>query len=343
MLAHLKRLILAIITMIFSVFVGIVGYMTFEGYTFREALYMTVITVSTVGYREVRPLSDEGMLFTSIYIVVNLLFFAFLVSTVAKYIFEGELNKVFSNIMKVREINKFRGHIILCGFGRNGRRAALELRNSRKKFLIIEHDEHVLERFPEAEKTYHFILGDATQDKILLDAGIKKATTIITTLPSDSENVFITLTAREMNPDIQIIARASDEKVEKKLLRAGANHVVMPDALGGFHMAHIVTKPYIVQFVEMLSGFGESEYMLDEVSYFQMRQEYRDRTLADLDIRKNTGATVFGFKDAKKGVTFYPDPHTKFSADDVLILLGKKDAIREFKKQYTRHFKFPED
>lgn len=105
-------------------------------------------------------------------------------------------------------------------------------------------------------------------------------------LPSDSENVFITLTAREMNPDINIISRASDEKVEKKLMRAGANHVVMPDALGGFHMAHIVTKPFIVEFVEMLSGFGESEYVLDEINYLQIKLEYRDKTLAELDIRK---------------------------------------------------------
>ncbi len=256
---------------------------------------------------------------------------AFIVSTVAKYIFEGELNKIYNTIMKGREVSKLRGHIIVCGFGRNGRRAAQELKNSRKKFLIIENDEHVLVRFPEAEKTYSFLIRDATQDKSLLDAGIQRATTIITTLPSDSENVFITLTAREMNPDINIISRASDEKVEKKLMRAGANHVVMPDALGGFHMAHIVTKPFIVEFVEMLSGFGESEYMLDEINYLQIKLEYRDKSLAELDIRKATGATVFGFKDAKKGILINPDPQTRFSQNDIMILLGNQESIKEFK------------
>ncbi|MCK5209214.1 MAG: potassium channel protein [Cyclobacteriaceae bacterium] len=322
-----------------SILIGICGYMIFEKYSILNAFYMSIITISTVGFREVEPLTDNGKIFTGFYIISNLVFFAFLVSTVAKYIFEGELNKIYNTIMKGREVNKFKGHIIVCGFGRNGRRAAQELKNSRKKFLIIENDEHVMERFPEAAKTYNFLMGDATQDKILINAGIQKATTIITTLPSDSENVFITLTAREMNPEINIISRASDEKVEKKLMRAGANHVVMPDALGGFHMAHIVTKPFIVEFVEMLSGFGDSEYMLEEINYLHMKLEFRDKSLAEMDIRKHTGATVFGFKHAQKGIVFNPDPHTEFSHEDIIILLGKEKSIRDFKKIYTRHFK----
>lgn len=339
MFAHFKRLILAFVLMTISVTVGVIGYTIIEKYSILDAFYMTIVTISTVGFREVKPLTESGKIFTSFYIISNLVFFAFLVSTVAKYIFEGELNKIYNTIMKGREVSKLRGHIIVCGYGRNGRRAALELKNSRKKFLIIENDDHVLERFPDAAKTYNFFMGDATQDETLINAGIRRATTIITTLPSDSENVFITLTAREMNPDIKIISRASDERVEKKLMRAGANHVVMPDALGGYHMAHIVTKPFIVEFVEMLSGFGSSEYMLDEISYLQIKHEYRDKTLSELDIRKQTGATVFGFKDAKKGIIFNPDPRTKFSNEDILILLGKEESIRKFKMTYTRHLK----
>lgn len=339
MFHHFRRLIIAIVLMTTSILIGIAGYRLIEGYSVLDAFYMTIVTVSTVGFREVRPLTDDGKLFTSFYIISNLIFFAFLVSTVAKYLFEGEFNKIYNTIMKGREVSKLKGHIIVCGYGRNGRRAAQELKTSRKKFLIIENDDHVLERFPDASKTYNFFMGDATQDQTLIDAGIKRATTIITTLPSDSENVFITLTAREMNPDIKIISRASDEKVEKKLMRAGVNHVVMPDALGGFHMAHIVTKPFIVEFVEMLSGFGSSEYVLDEISYLQVKLEYRDKTLSELDIRKNTGATVFGFKDAKKGIVFHPDPRTKFSKDDIMILLGNETSIGEFKKVYTRHLK----
>jgi len=325
--------------MTLSILIGIGGYMIFEGYSILDAFYMSIVTISTVGFREVQPLSDAGKLFTSFYIISNLVFFAFLVSTLAKYLFEGELNKIYNTIMKGREVSKLKGHIIVCGYGRNGRRAAHELKHSKKKFLIIENDDHVLERFPDAAKKYNFFMGDATQDETLIDAGIKRATTIITTLPSDSENVFITLTAREMNPGINIISRASDEKVEKKLMRAGANHVVMHDALGGYHMAHIVTKPFIVEFVEMLSGFGSSEYILDEINYLQIKHEYRDKTLSELDIRKQTGATVFGFKDAKMGLIFNPDPQTKITADDIMILLGKEDSIKEFNRIFTRHLK----
>jgi voltage-gated potassium channel len=339
MLFHFRRLILAFFLMTISIIIGVLGYMTIEDYEFLDAFYMVIVTISTVGFREVEPLSQNGKIFTSVYIISNLIFFAYLVSTVAKYIFEGELNKIYNTIMKGREVSKLRGHIIVCGFGRNGRRAALELNNSRKRFLIIERDEHVLERYPDAAKNYSFFMGDATQDEVLLNAGIRRATTIITTLPSDSENVFITLTARTMNPDINIISRASDEKVEQKLMRAGADHVVMPDALGGFHMAHIVTKPFIVEFVEMLSGFGNSEYILEEINYFQVKQEYRDKSLAELDIRKSTDATVFGFKDAQKGIIFSPDPNTVFHHDDILILLAKEEGIRKFKNQFTRHLK----
>jgi len=318
---------------------GVGGYMLIENYKMIDALYMTVITISTVGFREVHPLSDGGKLFTAIFIIFNLVFFAYLVSTVAHYIFEGEINIIFHRIMRSREVSKLNNHIVLCGFGRNGRRAAMELSNSKRRFVVVDNEEISLEKYPGADKKFNFIIGDATQDEVLKLAGIERANTIITTLPRDSENVFITLTARELNPGIKIISRASDENVEKKLLRAGANYVVMPDALGGFHMAHIVTKPFIVEFVELLSGFGDSDFMLEEVTYNEMKQEYRDLPIIKMDIRKNTGVTVVGFKNQERGFLFNPDPETVFSSNDVMIILGREGKIKNFKKTYTRHLK----
>ncbi len=338
----LKKFLIALIYFITSILVGVGGYIIIEGYNPIDALYMTIITISTVGFREVHPLSDTGKLFTAVYIIFNLIFFAYLVSTVAHYIFEGELNRIFRRIMASREVSKLKNHIILCGFGRNGRRAAMELSNSKKRFVIIENEEISLEKFPDADKKFNFIIGDATQDEVLKMAGIERANTIITTLPKDSENVFITLTARELNPGIKIISRASDENVEKKLHRAGADYVVMPDALGGYHMANIVTKPFIVEFVELLSGFGESDFILEEVSYMEMKQDFRDLPLSELNIRKQTGTTVIGFKNHKKGFIFNPEPQTVFTHQDVMIILGKEKSIREFKKIYTRHFKLNE-
>jgi voltage-gated potassium channel len=142
-----------------------------------------------------------------------------------------------------------------------------------------------------------------------------------------------------MNPGIKIISRASDENVEKKLIRAGANHVVMPDALGGYHMAHIVTKPFIFEFVELLSGFTESDYMLEEVSYDEFKAEYQDVPLADLEIRRQTGATVLGFKNREKGFVFNPGPHTMLSDNNVMIILGRESSVRDFKRIYTRSAK----
>lgn len=330
-----KKLLLAFAFFVISIVMGISGYMLIENYKMVDALYMTVITISTVGFREVHPLSDGGKLFTAIFIIFNLVFFAYLVSTVARYIFEGEINIIFRRIMRSREVSKLNNHIILCGFGRNGRRAAMELSSSKKRFVVVDNEEISLEKYPGADKKFNFIIGDATQDEVLKLAGIERANTIITTLPRDSENVFITLTARELNPEIKIISRASDENVEKKLLRAGANYVVMPDALGGFHMAHIVTKPFIVEFVELLSGFGDSDFMLEEIRYNEMKNEFRNLPISKLDIRKKTGTTVIGFKNHEKGFLFNPDPNTIFSGHDVMIILGKENAIKDFKKIFT--------
>ena len=337
--AVVKKLLFALAFFIISIAIGVGGYMLIENYKMVDALYMTVITISTVGFREVHPLSDGGKFFTAIYIIFNLVFFAYLVSTVARYIFEGEINIIFRRIMRSREVSKLNNHIVLCGFGRNGRRAAMELSNSKKRFVVVDNEEISLEKYPGADKKFNFIIGDATQDEVLKLAGIERANTIITTLPRDSENVYITLTARELNPEIKIIARASDENVEKKLLRAGANYVVMPDALGGFHMAHIVTKPFIVEFVELLSGFGDSDFMLEEISYNEMKSEFRNLPISKLDIRKKTGTTVIGFKNHEKGFLFNPDPNTIFSGHDVMIILGKESAIKDFKKIFTRHLK----
>ncbi len=334
---------LTVFLLLMTISVGVIGFMITEKFGILDAFYMTIITLSTVGFGEVHALSSAGKIFTSAYIILNLIFFAYLISTLAKDLFEGEFHKIFSSIMTDRELKKIRNHIILVGFGRNGRRAALELFRSKKKFIIIEKDDTALDKSPNARRDYSFLMGDATQDEVLKLAGITKAKTIITTLPSDSQNVFIALSARELNPAIQIISRASDEKVENKLMRAGANHVVMPDALGGFHMAHIVTKPFIVEFLEVLSGFGTTDYMLEEVGFHALKIEYREKTIAELDIRKKTGATILGLKDPQKGLVFNPSPSIKITKEDVMIIIGKEDALRQFKNIYTRHFKLTPD
>lgn len=329
----LRRLLYAIGFSFASIVIGVSGYMVLEGYRFTEALYMTVITVSTVGFNEVKQLSEPGRIFTSFYILSNLGVFAYLISTLTTYIFEGELNKILKSFMQGREFKNVRNHTIVCGFGRNGIKAVSELRRSNERLFIIEKDESSLENFPENLK-YNVILGDATLDETLLSAGIQRARSIITTLPSDADNVFISLTARELNPNVVIIARASDEKSGQKLRRAGADHVVMPDALGGLHMAQIITKPYVIELLNVLNNVSDNEYILEEVSYEDVRPEFRDKSLRELDFRNKSGVSVLGIKDNNVGLQFTPGADTIIHANLVLIVLGKKASFKKLKDNF---------
>ena len=316
-----------------SIVTGISGYMLIENYRFTEALYMTVITLSTVGFTEVKQLSENGRVFTSLYILSNLVIFAYLISTLTTYIFEGELNKILKSFMQGREFKNVRNHTIVCGFGRNGIKAVSELVNSKERLFIIERNESTLETIPDSLK-YNVIVGDATTDEILNSAGIQRARAIITTLPNDADNVFISLTARELNPNIKIIARASDEKSGQKLRRAGANHVVMPDALGGLHMAQIITKPYVIELLNVLNNVSENEYILEEITYSDLRSEFRDKSLRDLDFRNKTGVSVLGIKDHDAALRFTPGAGTVIQEGIVLIVLGNRESIQRMKKQF---------
>jgi voltage-gated potassium channel len=228
-----------------------------------------------------------------------------------------------------REVKKLKNHVIVCGCGRHGSRACQELRRNNTPYVIIEKDPKQLE-LPEDEKS-PAINGDATLDDTLSMAAIKNARALITTLPHDADNVYITLTAKELNPGLMVISRATDHNSEKKLYRAGADRVVLPDILGALHMVNLITRPYVVEFLEILNGVGNSELRLEEFEYSQLKNKYKDKTLKELDIRKNTGATVVGVKDSEQGFLFGPKHDTQIGQEDVLILLGSEDSLRLFK------------
>ncbi len=329
----IRKLVFATILFIISMIVGTIGYVTIEGYALIDAAYMSILAFSTVGFNEVQPLGPSGKTFSILYITMNLGIFAYIVSVLSSFLFEGELRKIFKNIASTREMKKLNDHIIVCGFGKNGAMACEELSAAGKDFVVIERDTNVIEEVPEAKK-FRFIHGNAILDEILLEAGVDRASIIITALREDSDNVFITLTARELNPKIKVIAKATEINSEKKLYRAGAAHVVMPDYLGGTHMAHLITKPYVIEFLDLISGVGGSRLELEEVSYDHLKPHFRDKTLRDLDIRNVSGATVIGFKDDIKGFLFNPHSSKQISEGDVLILLGETENIQRFKESY---------
>lgn len=328
----LNRVFLSIALLVGSLLAGILGFMTIEDYGFVDALFMTVITFSTVGYNEVQPLSEAGRLFTSSYIILNLGIFAYVVSVITTYIFEGELNHYLKNYRMSKELKKIQDHVIVCGFGRNGSKACEELANSNVPFVLVERDEANVES---VISKYNVLIGEATQDDVLRDAGIARAKAIITTLPSDADNVFITLTAKELNPHVKIIARASEDNTTNKLRRAGATKVVMPDAVGGIHMAQLVTKPYVIEFLDLFTGIGGNQFVLEEVPYNLLKTDFQDKSIRELDVRNKTGATLVGFKDDVKGFIFNPSPDMLIGPDDVMILLGSREEVRKFQDIYT--------
>lgn len=330
-----RRLLYATSLFVFSVIVGTIGFVILEGYPWIDGLYMSVITISTVGFHEVRPLSVDGKIFAILYIILNLGILAYTVSVISTILFEGELRNVFKKYIVTREVKKLKDHVIVCGFGNNGARAAEELYMARQPFVVVEKHEGIIEAFPDKE-SYNFVLGNAILDETLLEAGLERAKVIITTLPSDADNVFITLTAKEINPDVIVIAKASELTSEKKLMRAGASHVVMPDRLGGMHMANLVTKPYVIEFLELLNGVGGSKLELEEVQYSWLKKDYHGKSLRELDIRNKTGATIIAFKDDQEGFIFNPHSDKIIGLGDVLIVLGTNESIAKFNDAYLQ-------
>jgi len=334
--AHIRKLLIAIGLTFLVIISGVIGFMQLENYNLREAFYMTIITISTVGFKEVRDLSPNGQVFTAFFIMFNLLTFAYLISTISAYLFEGELHAIFKIYMINQDLKKVENHIIVCGFGRNGSKACEELLAAKETVVIIEMNEALVKEKAALIKNLDIVMGDATQDEILQKAGIERAKAIITTLPKDADNVFVTLTARELNQRIRIIARASDKSTESKLIRAGADSVVMPEEIGGIHMANLVIRPDVIQFLEMIDGLGPSKLRLEELDYRDFRPELKGKTLEQLNVRHKTGATVIGLKNRDNDFMVSPDLKKQLNDGEILLVLGTNKQINAFINQFRR-------
>jgi len=329
---QLDTLVTAFTLFFVSLSIGLLGFSIIERLSFVDALYMTIITIGTVGFTEVKELSPAGRVFTSLYILLNLGLFAYVISVMSNYFFEGKLKSIFTRYKSDMEISKLKNHVIVCGYGRNGSRACEELEQSAKPFIIIEKEPEMQHIIP---ATMKWFIGDATEDENLREIGIDKASNIIITTPSDAANVFITLTARHLNAGIRIISRASNKQTESKLYRAGANNVIMPDMLGGMFMAQLVTKPIVIEFLDLLNGVSGANYHLEEVGYGVIKPEYQDKTLAELNIHNRTGVTVVGVKDNIKGLIPSPPQQTLIGQNDHIIVLGSDAALNQFIREYT--------
>lgn len=331
------RLIFPLLIILPLIAIGTMGFYIIEKqYTFFDAFYMTMITISTVGFTEVHSLTESGRMFTVFLIVISFGTFAYALSEFTRMIVDGEFNKYFKRQQINAMLESLENHVIICGYGRNGRQAANVLRMHKRAFVVIEKTPGPDEDIPRYLDEL-VIYGDATSDEILNKAGISRANALITTLPKDADNVFIVLSARALNAGLTIISRASEENSDKKLRIAGANNVIMPDKVGGAHMASLVMKPDIIEFIDVMTGQEGDMNNLVEISLLHFGNT-TTTTLKELNLHKKTGVNVIGLKKPEDGYVVNPDEETVITPQTKLFVLGSAGQLKVLKRLIEKEY-----
>lgn len=329
---NVKTLSFALILMFVVIGFGTIGYMRLnDEYSFIDALYMTVITISTVGFKEVHDLTDNGKLFTILLILTSFGIFGYIVSAVTRFILDGVFRRNLKDYKVARRIEKLSNHVIVCGFGRNGRQASLELLEHEEQVVVIDSKESSIDKIRMIPELM-FIQGDATLEEVLMLANISKAKALITAIPDDAANVYVCLTVRELNPDIRIISRSSKMQSDIKLKRAGANNVIMPDLLGGQQMAKLVAQPDVIEFLDkiLLQSIGGVNLM--EVSCANLAGCFIGRSILDLNVRNVSGANIIGLKDNEGNYIYNPSPEIILDQKIQLFVLGDSHQLKRLYK-----------
>ena len=293
---------------------------------------MTVITVSTVGFGEVKTLSAQGQIFTSFLIITTFGTFAYTISNLTRYVLSGQYKIYLKTFQTMNALERLEDHVIVCGYGRNGKQAIKTLRAHNQNFVVIETDAKIVEKAREQDPDLLVVEGDATDDNILEQVGIKSAKAIIATLPKDADNLFVVLTARDLNKNINIISRASDDRSEHKLRIAGANNVILPDKVGGSHMASLVTTPDLMDFLDHISVLGDDESTLVEIQFKYLPSDFEHKSILELEKRYETGARIIGFKTPDNRIIVNPSPNTELVPKSKLFVLGNSEQIVKLKQ-----------
>ncbi|OFW34945.1 MAG: hypothetical protein A2074_08625 [Candidatus Aquicultor primus] len=306
------------------VIIGVMGYMVIEGWSFRDALFMTIISITTVGYGIVKPLTVGGTYFTMLVVLAGTGTAFYVLVAVVEFMVEGHLSGYITEKRVEKTISKLEEHYIICGFGRVGENVAEEFSTSRVLFVVIENKPERVEEC--REYGYLCIEGDASSDEVLLAAGVERAQGLVAAVDSDADNVFVTLTARVLNQNIKIVARSSVGESIEKLQRAGANKVVSPSIIGGKRMAAMLLRPVVTDYLDVVTYGDGLEFRLEELKVSE-GSSIKGKTIGEADLRRRTGAVVLAIKKNSGGFNTSPDVDTTIELDDELVIIGTQDQI----------------
>jgi voltage-gated potassium channel len=320
-----NRLYGALLLIIGVAIAGTLGYRLLEGWDVLDALYMTIITMTTVGYGETRPLSDTGRWFTIGLIITSIGIAGYAVSTVAAFILEGEFYRLIQERRMDQRLAKLKHHVIVCGGGRTGKYIAEEFYRTQTPFVLVEIDPAALEN-AQPIGDFPYLQGDATDDDILKLAGIARARGLIAALGEDKDNVFIVLSARSLNPDLRVIARVNDDTNASKLIKAGADEIISPNAIGGLRMASVMIRPTVVSFLDEMLRVPDQTLRIDEV-HIDSVPHLVGQTIGDANLGRRTGMLVVAIKSQSTGYRFNPGANTVLRSGDVLIVIGTPDQV----------------
>ncbi|MCG6552141.1 MAG: potassium channel protein [Candidatus Magnetominusculus sp. LBB02] len=326
-----RKILVLVILQALIISMGTAGYMIVEGWGAFESFYMVIITLATIGYQEVHPLTTGGRVFTIALIIVGVGALAYTVNTGMRIVLEGELQQLLGRRKMEKKIKAMKDHYIICGYGRMGQIICHELRSNNVPYIVIEKERSETD----IEIAELFVIGDATRDDILIEAGIERAAGLISVLSTDAQNLFVVLSARGLNPTLKIVARAGEESTESKLIRAGADRVVSPYHIGGLKMAHTILKPAVVDFLEFATKTGNIELQMEELTVTE-GSEFANRSLSELGIGRKYGVIIVAVKRSSGEMLFNPTHKSIVEPGDTLIALGEVYKLRGLEEMFKK-------
>jgi voltage-gated potassium channel len=324
-----KHLKISISLLFILIIIGIFGYKLIEKWKLLDSIYMTIITITTVGYGEIHSLSTNGKIFTIIFILSGVIILAYAIGSLSELIIEDEIRKIFGRRKLEKKIAKLKNHYIICGYGRMGKVICDELDEESVPFIVIEKDENVIDLID--SKNFLYIKGDATLDEILIKAEIKRAKGLVAVTSSDAENLYITLTAKNINPRLKVIARTIEDGADVKLKMAGADMVFSLYQIGGMKMAQAILRPAVLNFIEIITQRKSMELLIEEVTV-NNSSPLAGKTLRNSGIRQELGVIIIAIKKNSGEMLFNPIPDTLIEANDKLLALGEKKNLKKLER-----------